>query len=397
MSESCTSHTFQSVTGATAVLLPFELDAVIRDINEVRKKMIRERPETFTRDEWAYLLGFFSGSTMELAFRDTFGDRVTSADLARCTRAARPRGTVSVWLPSNVSLLGPLCLSLLLVTGNRLLLKGASDADDLTGEFIRFLRRALPSGVLRTHLDTRVRYEIFDRHDPRSAEWSAAGDLRIVFGGDVSAASIDQLPHPLESTALHFSDRRSEAWVSARDLSDEELSALVRVFAIYGQAGCTSPGSVVVLDGTQSDARMVRDRLAELWPRVLTEPIPEYAASANVMAWQWCQAHDIDARLTEGHMAVLALADRIPLTTSFPRLLPVAAMSLDNAIERLPSNIQTIGITSGALTSDALLRVLALSNIRRVVPIRRMHHFSHQWDGRRFWSEAFSVIELPGA
>ena len=62
-----------------------------------------------------------------------------------------------------------------------------------------------------------------------------------MFGGDEAAEAIDRLPHPPGSVGYYFVDKRSEAWLEAAALDDETLGTLIKVFTIYGRAGCTSP------------------------------------------------------------------------------------------------------------------------------------------------------------
>jgi hypothetical protein len=75
----------------------------------------------------------------------------------------------------------------------------------------------------------------------------------------------------------------SEAWISpARIAEDAVVDDLIRVFAIYGQAGCTSPSRAVVLDGTAADARRLRDRVVDRWAQVLPAPPPPHISISNV-------------------------------------------------------------------------------------------------------------------
>ncbi len=394
-------HRFRGPRGDVAVALPFALDAVLADLGALRRRMVRRRPDAFRREEWAYLLQFLSADTLLAAYEDAFGARVDDAAAgdagvgdAPVALLARPRGTVSVWLPGNVSLLGPLTTVLLALTGNRLLLKGSSNAEDLTGAFLAFAREELPDGPLRAHLDAALTYEVFDRADPRSARWATEGDLRVVFGGDAAAAAVDALPHPLESGGAYFVDRRSEAWVTPGAATDALLADLARVFAVYGQAGCTSPSRVVVLDGTPDDARRVRDRLAAVWAdAVRADPAP-HLASANVLAWQWCVAQGIDAVRAPRNAAVLAVVAPDAAVRPSPALLPVTAAPMDVAVAGLPAHVQTLGVAAEDAGSARWLDVAARTGVRRVVPVPLMHHFSHVWDGRRFWAEAFSYVSV---
>jgi hypothetical protein len=391
-----TLHRFRGARGDVAVALPFALDAVLADVAALRRRMVRRRPDVFRREEWAYLLQFLGHDTLTAPFEDAFGARVPDGAGGPVALLARPRGTVSVWLPGNVSLLGPLTVVLLALTANRLLLKGSSNAEDLTGAFLAFAREELPDGPLRAHLAANVEYEVFDRADPRSARWAADGDLRVVFGGDAAAAAVDALPHPLESGAAYFVDRRSEAWITPAAATDALLADLARVFAVYGQAGCTSPSRVVVLDGTPDDARRVRDRLAAVWAdAVKADPAP-HLASANVLAWQWCVAQGVDAVRAPRNAAVLAAVAPDAVVRPSAALLPVTAAPLETALGQLPAHVQTLGVGAEDFGAARWLDIAARSGVRRIVPVPLMHHFSHVWDGRRFWAEAFSYVAVAG-
>ena len=59
-----------------------------------------------------------------------------------------------------------------------------------------------------------------------------------------SGEAVASLPHRTDSRIYIFSDRRSEAWIELSAVNDTVVETLIKVFAIYGQAGCTSPSRV---------------------------------------------------------------------------------------------------------------------------------------------------------
>lgn len=383
-------HVFEAGR-AVAVALPFDLDAAIRDWASLRPAMARKVADGFTRDEWAYVISFLDAELLRAPFRDAFGE-ATAAPSRPPRLLLRPRGRTAVWLPSNVSLLGPLTTILLSLTGNPLRLKIASSGGDLTSAFLAFARANLPAGALRTWVEG-VRLEQFDREDPRNRELAAEAMVRIVFGSDAAAAAIHALPHPVDSVGVSFADRRSEAWLDAAAADDATLAALVKVFAIYGQAGCTSPRRVVLLDGGAADARALRDRLAAAWPRAVRD-VAMHLASANVMGRQWAAALGWDAVVTPRNGAVLACGRGLPEPDA-PLFLPIDALPLDEAVASLPENVQTLGLAAATARGPRFgLELAARTGVKRVVPIARMHHFGAVWDGRAFWREAFEEVPV---
>ena len=355
--------------------------------------MVRRIPEEFSRDEWAYMISFVDAENLMRPFRETFG-RLSAAAESPCDRLARPRGPVAVWLPSNVSLLGPLTMVLLSLTGNSLRLKASSRGNDLTAAFLEFARASRIPGPLSDYLCNNVSLEQLNREDPRIAELSRAASCRIVFGSDEAAEAVASLPHRADSSLYVFSDRRSEAWIESGAVDDGAVETLIKVFAIYGQAGCTSPTRVVLLDGSAAGAAELRDRIVELWPRVVRRRPPIHVASQNVMARQWAAALGWDAVLVQQNASAIAVGP-----TSLPRpeslfFLPIVACSVDEAAASLPANVQTIGHALRHPADPCWLQMLAETAVRRFVPLGRMHHFGAVWDGWEFWRGMFEVVNV---
>jgi hypothetical protein len=354
--------------------------------------MVREMPSAFARDEWAYLITFLDHGNLLGIFEQSFG-RSVSAPESPVRMMARPRGPVAIWLPNNVSLLGPLTVILLSLTGNPMRLKGGSQSEDLAGAFLEFAR-ANAVRVLKSYLDGHVCHEVFDRDDLRHREMAATAMLRIVFGSDSAAEAIHALPHPLESMGFSFVDRRSEVWLEKSATGEPVLRDLLKVFAIYGQAGCTSPRRVLLLDGTHEDAIALRDRLVNLWPQVIKRPPAMNVASGNIMARQWAAALGWDARLAAQNGAVLAVGSVDTREFTAMMALMIVPATEAQALSSLPSNIQTIGYGVATHDDHRWLHLLARTSTKRFVPIGSMHHFGPVWDGQDFWRQAFEQLEI---
>jgi hypothetical protein len=395
----CDSLTFfASAFGRTALALPVSPCQSVAEWGALRGAMRKTVPAEFTRDEWAYLMAFLAPENLQAPFLEAFGDPVVPSGDCKgavsVSRLVRPRGVVAVWLPNNVSLLGPLTLILLTLTGNRILLKGGSRSQDLTGAFLAFARRHLAPGPLRAHLEQRVHLEVFAHGDDRQRQMIEQADVRIVFGSDESAAAIHGGAPPLRGAGFSFIDRQSQAWIEVGAATDEVLSNLIRVFAIYGQAGCTSPRRVVLLDGTPAQAEALRSRMLELWPQVLRFKPPIHVASGNTMALQWAAALGWDAALAVNRHAVIGVGDLTLQAIDAPMFLPICPATPEEAVRQLPANMQTLGHAFLDPADPRWLRLAATTRIKRLVPIARMHHFGPLWDGQRFWSQCFEEIEV---
>lgn len=382
---------FESASGRTALALPFSQPQIVAEWGALRSAMRKTVPGEFSRDEWAYLMTFLSPENLHAPFLEAFGRPATGW---RVSRLARPRGVVAVWLPNNVSLLGPLTLVLLSLTGNRILIKGGSRSHDLTGAFLAFAREHLVEGPLRVHLEQRVDLQVFAHGDDREHQMLAQADVRIVFGSEAAATAVHGAAPTLRGTGFSFTDRQSQAWIEASAATDDVLSNLIRVFAIYGQAGCTSPRRVVLLDGTRAESDDLRSRMLELWPHVLRFRPPVHIASGNTMALQWAAALGWDAAATVNRHAVIGVGDLAMETIDAPMFLPICPASREEAARQLPRNIQTLGHAFVDPTDPRWLRLTAATAVKRLVPIARMHHFGSLWDGQQFWRQCFEEIEV---
>lgn len=374
----------------TRLFLPFGLDGALDDWSALRSPMTREKPDAFLRDEWAYLIGFLDRDFLAGVFRESFGDR-EPAEGGPPHVEARPAGPVALWLPNNVGLLGALTLILLSLTGNELRIKAGSRADDLTRLFLDYASTRLRPGPLRDHLARNVTVEVFSREDPRNAAWASSARTRIAFGSDAGVAAIQALAHPADSVGFSFGHRVSQAWVEPAACDDRTLESLLRVFAVYGQAACTSPGRVVLLDATRAEAFALRDRMLALWKTIFPRAPETAVASASILDHQWARAQGWDSRLAQGHGAAFAVGDAELDPPAWQRILPLTAMTTAQALARLPAHIQTIGHAVSTERARALPALLAPRGVKRFVPVAAMHRFGPVWDGEDFWRQTFAL------
>jgi hypothetical protein len=379
---------FRGTNGDRLVALGYDLDQRLAQWEGLRQQMVRGVADGFTRDEWAYLAGFLSRESLLAPFAQTFG-HAAPVRPGQLSALIRPRGRIGIWLPNNVSLLGPLVLILASFTNSEINIKSGSRADDLSAAFVRYAINHLDDGELRRYLAERVQLARFDRDDPLNAAMAAASAVRIVFGTDAAAQAVNALPHPIDSVGISFADHSSEAWVEADAIDEQQLATLLRVFAIYGTAGCTSPRRLVLIDGSDDDCRRLRDRLLALWPSALKRDVPMNVASQNVLRRQLAAAAGWDAKSCARNAAVLAVGSLALPAPGGLMTLPIVGAHAEGAAATLPTNIQTVGHCLRESDSPRWMALLAATRIRRWVPVAKMHHFGPVWDGQNFWAQLF--------
>ena len=367
---------------ACAVALGYALEARLAQWDALRKRMARGVPDAFTRDEWAYLVTFLDRTNLCEPFAQTFGEPAPSGKVGALFR---PRGPIAIWLPNNVSLLGPLTLILTSFAARPIRVKTGSRSNDLCAAFVDYALENLPPGELTDWLRADVKIERFARDDERNKTLAAEAAVRIVFGSDAAATGIHSLPHPVSSIGITFADHRSEAWVEMAALNDAKLSTFIRVFAIYGQAGCTSPRRVVVIDGTREDCTALRERMIGLW----REEVPMHVASQNILSAQLAAAAGWDAQMAPRHATVLGVGSFAQREMPGFMSLAIIPATAAEAAAALPENIQTVGHCLSHADAPGWLTLLSRTPVKRWVPIARMHHFGAVWDGVNFWRQLF--------
>ena len=79
---------FRGTQGTVQVALPFDLKSLLDGWSKVRSAMLKEVPDAFSRDEWAYLVAFLGKESLMLPFEQSFGSPEAKAPTQfPCSRA----------------------------------------------------------------------------------------------------------------------------------------------------------------------------------------------------------------------------------------------------------------------------------------------------------------------
>lgn len=381
----------------TALLLPFSVPSMLGDWEVIMKAMLREIPVEFSRSDWAYLASFLQPEQLKSVYSRTFGELVQPSSPPENLPLGiiyKPRGQVAVWLPANVGLLGPLSIILVSISGNNLQIKGSIRGDAYSNSFLAFARKHAPTGFLRDYLHKQVNFDVFDRDDARNHQMSRCADVRIIFGSDTAVSALSQLQHKPTALTFGFTDHQSESWIASDSYHDSDIEMIVKIFSVYGQAGCTSPRRIVLIDGKLDEVAQLSDRILACW-NYLNEPRPAAdQASSSIFASQMGAVQGWKIRIASNNRGCLLIGEPdMPLVEATPALHLVAA-PLEIAARTMPANIQTIGYLCSHSRLSDWAKVLLKFPIKRLVPLGEMHHFGPVWDGFEFWRNLFEAVEV---
>ncbi len=367
-----------------------DIDAIIRDWDSLRSHMVRDLPDEFTRDEWAYLIGFVSERELTSIYQDTFGSR--SEGITSGGEVIEPRGNVALWAPNNVSLLAPLTMILVSITGNDLRVKGGSSSKNLITPLVDWIVQKNPSGPLTKWLQNCLSVEVFDRSSPLNEELSMWADVRMVFGSDAACRGVNSLPTSASTSTYLFSDRVSHCWADVGALDRTRLDGLLKVFRIYGSRGCTSPRSLTLIGADSLERDEMASRILNQWQATMRSDVEMHVASQNVLSAQICRIEGWDVDIAARNSAVLARGPNSLGAPSGDFTMGMTTATLEEAVANLPGNIQTIGHIAGEGELEMWRRVCRDAGVLRFVPVEEMHHFGPVWDGMDYWRGMFTEV-----
>ena len=368
-----------------------DIPGIMEDWDKIRKIMLKKPPPEFTRDELAYLVNFISKRELMEIYISTFGDLTQTSRNGH--RIIKPIGNVSLWSPNNVSLLAPLTMVLVSISGNKLRIKLGSKGADLCTPLIDWIKENSKPGPLVEWMERELSVKSFGRESELNRKWSEWANVRIVFGSDMGCKAISDLPCSEETRTFLFSNKVSQIWCTKNDMDSSQIETLIKVFSIYGTAGCTSPRIVKIIDGSLEDCDTLARRISIHWDSVIHEETEMHSASQNLLSHQIAKSQGWESWMLGKNSAVIAVGGPELNPPEGNRILPITYSSLDYSFSDLPPEIQTIGYSLPNDLLDKIEKNMVNYNIKRIVPMGEMHHFGPIWDGMHFWRGMFIEVE----
>jgi hypothetical protein len=301
---------------------------------------------------------------------------------------AFPKGTIVHWIAGNVPTLGLLSLISGILTKNANVIRVPSLADNLLADLMGLLSGLgeVPGAMARSVAIIR-----YDYRDTKTAEEvSKSADVRIIWGGDESAASIKRLPTKLTCSDMVFPDRTSFVVLGRSVLSPDRVDTVTRLIAhdvsVFEQKACASPHTVFLSTDDEDEINLFCQSLKNAMHGILklipktTPSQKEVQAILNLRA-QYDMFHE--AWYSEGTEFSIFWDDKVQIgppignRTIFVRSLP----SVEELVTILPSNVQSVGMAAEGDEYERLTNHLGAAGVHRFTPLGAMTHFEIPWDG----------------
>lgn len=372
---------------------PFADDS-IAFCDALSKRMLR-----MPGPQWAALGFFFREAALKKMKSELAA--LESADVLRA-----PRGLVFHVTPGNVDTQFLYSWLFSLLAGNTNVVRVSSRLPEAAKEACRALGEMAADLPRIRASSTIVSYE----HDKAITDaLSNACDVRVLWGGDASIATLRQSPLRADAKEVAFPDRFSFALLHAeRYLAMDEAArtavarGLQNDIFIFDQMACSSPKLLAWL-GTEANASAAR---ADLWPRL--EKLVESAGIRVQTMTALDKLHFAHGELADGKITsverfsnelFVARSNDIESLRSARwgggLVIETVAPDLDAAMGLVHHSDQTLahaGFTRDEVMS--LARRARTRGLARIVPVGRALAFSRFWDGMDLLSELTRAMSV---
>lgn len=315
------------------------------------------------------------------------------------------KGLVFHIAPSNVPVNFAYSLVTGLVAGNYNIVRVSSKPFPQVNIIVRHIEQTAaqyPDIAQRIMI---VRYE----HESNANEiFSALCNLRVIWGGDKTIATVRSYPIPSRTTEICFADRYSIAAIGADALLQENnLSALAEKFYndtyLFDQNACTSPHLIVWI----GDATTIQQAKDKFWTAVHDYVATHYHNFQEVLAVdKWTamcrQAIGMDIYRVETQDNYILRVETENLTPDIEKyrclggyFTEYATQHIEDIAQIVDGRYQTLsyyGLERADL--EQFVRLQRLSGIDRIVPVGETTAFSFVWDGYNLIDQMTRIVDV---
>jgi Acyl-CoA reductase (LuxC) len=408
----CTGKSVTRIQRILPALEPVEASGLVASLGEVTWSPFADAIVDFAA-QFSRRLARRAGSTPELQALAFWMRRAAVTRLAREYEVLKsprllliPRGLVFHVPPANVDTMFVYSWLLSALVGNRNIVRLPSESTPTTTILIEVLGSLLDESQ---HAQVRATNAFVGYGHERdvTSEFSAACDLRVIWGGDATVSAIRESSLGPHATDLTFPDRLSFALMKTvafaglnGDQRDELATRFFNDSYWFDQLGCSSPRVLVWVGEPPADVdhdfyqRLLRVAAAKGYA-------VDTATALNKIAYAHRSVLDlgvIHVSSPANELTVLELADPLLQSGDYAgagTFLNAWVPSLRDLTPQITRKHQTaahFGFGAGELRDFAI--ALNGRGINRFVPFGEALQFDRVWDGRDLLQELSRRVVL---
>jgi hypothetical protein len=354
-------------------------------------------------------LGFWMRPAALAKSRTAFEASVPSGQLAV------PRGLAFHVTPANVDTIFVYSWIVSLLVGNANIVRLSSRATEARTRLLEAIGEVLTDPAHAVHA-RRNRFVLTDHDEGPLRAFSAACDVRVVWGGDATVELLRRFPIPVRGQEVVFPDRHSLAALDASSvaaLDDDGMRKLADRFYDdafwFDQGACSSPR--LVMWRAAGDAAATEGAIRRFRDAVLAATRRRgYAVETGIALNKMAFATEVAARV--GGVRIESAANetmwvRLPDLATYDRENCGGGLFFEFVSADLTSDLAAVvalrdqTVTTFGLAQDELVDLARRINGRgvdRFVPVGRALAFDSTWDGADLLTELSRrvVIETAG-
>lgn len=318
------------------------------------------------------------------------------------------RGLALHIAPSNVPVNFAFTYAFSLLAGNATIVRVSSKQFAQVDAIVRILSKVLERYPA---VKARTAFVAYDSSSDGSERLSALADVRVIWGGDATVATIKALPTMPRCVDMAFADRYSIAMIGAsaiNEASDEALARLAQDFYndtyLMDQNACSSPRTILwVGDGDDNGVTEAKKRF---WKAVDTYAAKRYELQPAVVmdkyvkeCGDFMRGAIVSAEVPDGVLTVAELDESEPLSTElrgqggyfYERTVSGLADVGKDITERYQT-ITYFGLDASEICDEIV--VAGLRGVDRIVPIGQAMDVGLIWDGYDLISMMSRVVDV---
>lgn len=368
---------------------------------------IAYRPDVPFSDEVIEFLNILSGALLKDIESRLYPDVITFAFFCRKANLQKlkgeyfysnnlriGRGILFHIAPSNVPINFGYSLVAGLLAGNANVVRVSSKLFPQVDLIVKHLHQLMGSG-LHSEVASRIALIRYDRTSDVTAYFSSIANVRVIWGGDATIATIRQNAIPPRAFDVCFADRYSIAAISPTAImqsTDEEIKKLAVNFYndtyLFDQNACSAPHLIFWLNN--ESLRLAKERF---WSAVYEYTDKKYqlqaVMSVDKLVAFYRQAVCMDIRSEEmpNNIVVRSELQQLPKNIDDFRCASgyfseYTINSIDEIAPIVTAKYQTLayyGFDKVELTD--FVRRNRLHGLDRVVPVGETTAFALTWDG----------------
>lgn len=296
-------------------------------------------------------------------------------------------GTVFHIAPSNVDTIFAYSWALSFLLGNKNLVRISQRAQATTLILLKDIELLLKSQQFN-ELGKGQLFFSYKHEESINLKLAEFCDIRAIWGGDDTVAKLSKIKLKSGAHDVHFHTKYSACAVSAlkvKNAPERFVSQLLKTGLAFEQQACTSP-KMIIWFGDENDIAQAKQRVCTVLESDIELPLSVSNIITKKLSLDFSFANDSQAiysdpfyRLNIVESPINSITQLLKMHSGQGLFISCNEKEFRTVMFSNYDKFQTLGLYG--LGRDEVLPLYKNLDFCRLVPMEKMHEFSHHWDG----------------